>query len=323
MLIVNNSLFIKRNNIIKHLMFFLFFVSVNFFSQTNISGYLVEEEGSHNIEEVKLVQIDDLDINAANSTKIIASSKLDSKGFFHFNEQLPFKSKLYYLSAKGKYINIKSKAFLLGNQDSVFFQKSSPPLTQYKISSLTNYEWKKMLDFQNGIERKNKFLDKIREYSKDSLQILAVKLISLKELDKKHLLEKDIELNQKYYFSLLKEFKESDINSSEYLFFELKLSKFQLKEAEGNFVLSKVLNIILGCLILAFFLFRFNKSKQNLPTLSKQELTIKNLILQQKSNKEIASDLFISVSTVKSHITNLYKKLQVTNRNDLIAKFKE
>ena len=36
-----------------------------------------------------------------------------------------------------------------------------------------------------------------------------------------------------------------------------------------------------------------------------------------KTNKEIASELFISLSTVKTHINNLNKKLNVTSRKEL------
>ena len=36
-----------------------------------------------------------------------------------------------------------------------------------------------------------------------------------------------------------------------------------------------------------------------------------------KTNKEIGSELFISVSTVKTHINNLYKKLNVTSRDEV------
>ncbi len=49
--------------------------------------------------------------------------------------------------------------------------------------------------------------------------------------------------------------------------------------------------------------------------LSSQEQKVLDLILQDKSNKEIANELFVSVSTVKSHINSLYKKLEVKNRN--------
>ena len=52
------------------------------------------------------------------------------------------------------------------------------------------------------------------------------------------------------------------------------------------------------------------------PTFTKQEEKILSLILEEKSNKEIASELFIELSTVKTHINKLYSKLGVKNRNE-------
>ena len=52
-------------------------------------------------------------------------------------------------------------------------------------------------------------------------------------------------------------------------------------------------------------------------SLSSQEKKVLALILENKSNKEIASEMFVSLSTVKSHINNLYKKLNVTSREDV------
>lgn len=52
--------------------------------------------------------------------------------------------------------------------------------------------------------------------------------------------------------------------------------------------------------------------------LTTQEIKILNLINDGKSNKEIASELFIEVSTVKSHINKLYSKLNVKNRKEAI-----
>jgi DNA-binding CsgD family transcriptional regulator len=51
--------------------------------------------------------------------------------------------------------------------------------------------------------------------------------------------------------------------------------------------------------------------------LSKQEKKVLELILEDKSNKEIAAEMFVSVSTVKSHINNLYKKLNVSSREEV------
>ncbi len=51
--------------------------------------------------------------------------------------------------------------------------------------------------------------------------------------------------------------------------------------------------------------------------LSNQEKKVLSLILDEKSNKEIASEMFVSVSTVKTHINNLYKKLNVSSREEV------
>ncbi|MFY0630546.1 MAG: helix-turn-helix transcriptional regulator [Flavobacteriaceae bacterium] len=181
-----------------------------------------------------------------------------------------------------------------------------------------------MTMFLKKVKGKKKNLDDIRSYSKDSLQILAVKLIGVKELENKQLLDKDIALNKTYYSNLLQELKESDINPQEYVFLELKLAQLHIINTEESYALSKGLNVGLVFLIVGilFFVYKSRNSKQQLAVLSKQEVAIKDLILEEKSNKEIATELFISVSTVKTHITNIYQKLQVVNRNDLMTKFK-
>jgi DNA-binding CsgD family transcriptional regulator len=52
-------------------------------------------------------------------------------------------------------------------------------------------------------------------------------------------------------------------------------------------------------------------------SLTQQENKVLDLILQDKTNKEIAIQMFVSVSTVKTHINNLYKKLQVASRDEV------
>ena len=48
--------------------------------------------------------------------------------------------------------------------------------------------------------------------------------------------------------------------------------------------------------------------------LSEREIDVINEIAKGSSNKEIAEHLFITLATVKSHIINIYSKLQVNNR---------
>jgi len=54
--------------------------------------------------------------------------------------------------------------------------------------------------------------------------------------------------------------------------------------------------------------------------LSKRELEILNLLARGYSNQEIAAKLFVSVSTVKTHIQNLFEKLDVKRRIQAIEK---
>ena len=51
---------------------------------------------------------------------------------------------------------------------------------------------------------------------------------------------------------------------------------------------------------------------------SKREQDILKLILDGKSNKEIEAALFISYHTVKNHVYNLYQKLGIKNRYELV-----
>ena len=50
--------------------------------------------------------------------------------------------------------------------------------------------------------------------------------------------------------------------------------------------------------------------------LSDRELEILRLLSQGKSNKQIAADLFISVNTVKVHVSNIYEKIGVSSRTE-------
>ncbi len=52
--------------------------------------------------------------------------------------------------------------------------------------------------------------------------------------------------------------------------------------------------------------------------LTAKEQEILDLILTGKSNKEIASSLFIEVSTVKTHINKIYGKLEVKSRREVM-----
>src|SRR5690606_19518269 len=63
---------------------------------------------------------------------------------------------------------------------------------------------------------------------------------------------------------------------------------------------------------------KYEKTAQLTP----REIEIMTMLQQGTSYKEVASQLFVSVDTVKYHIRNIYQKLQVTSRAELILKYK-
>lgn len=74
------------------------------------------------------------------------------------------------------------------------------------------------------------------------------------------------------------------------------------------------------------FFRRFQKTQTALPAqigepceLSQRENEVLGCLVQGLSNDEIAKHLYISVATVKAHITNIFLKLQVTSRTQAIV----
>ena len=57
------------------------------------------------------------------------------------------------------------------------------------------------------------------------------------------------------------------------------------------------------------------------PLLTRQEKRILEKLLQQKSNEEIAGELFISLHTVENYVSYIYDKLCVKSRAELEASF--
>ncbi len=53
--------------------------------------------------------------------------------------------------------------------------------------------------------------------------------------------------------------------------------------------------------------------------LSNREAEVAELVTKGLSNKEVASQLFVTEKTVKFHLTNIYKKMSVKSRAQLIV----
>lgn len=57
--------------------------------------------------------------------------------------------------------------------------------------------------------------------------------------------------------------------------------------------------------------------------LSKREVEVLELLAQGYSNQEVADKLFVSLNTTKTHISNIYSKLNVKRRTQAIQKARD
>jgi DNA-binding NarL/FixJ family response regulator len=100
-------------------------------------------------------------------------------------------------------------------------------------------------------------------------------------------------------------------------------SGYQLKDIEPDELIDCIRKIMSGenqlhqkatSHLLANLSNKENKERNLLGQLTKRELDVLKEIARGKSNKEIASTLFITEKTVKTHVSNLLAKLEVADR---------
>jgi len=134
-----------------------------------------------------------------------------------------------------------------------------------------------------------------------------------------------------YYYDLSKRLENNYPNAPFTKHYNQEISADQLmtsRQTSGPFKWIWILGILLF-LSLAFNSYSLLKQrstqeelkKHGIQKLTAQEQKIVGEILNEKTNKEIASTLFISQSTVKTHINNLYKKLGVSSREEIKQRF--
>jgi DNA-binding NarL/FixJ family response regulator len=64
-------------------------------------------------------------------------------------------------------------------------------------------------------------------------------------------------------------------------------------------------------------------TQYNLSRLTQREYEIAHLICQGKSNEEIAGLIYLSINTIKFHLKNIYEKLDISSRTQLIIKMRK
>ncbi|NNK88840.1 MAG: helix-turn-helix transcriptional regulator [Flavobacteriaceae bacterium] len=111
---------------------------------------------------------------------------------------------------------------------------------------------------------------------------------------------------------------------------EIAADKYSINRNDSGFLSRELIYTLLGISLLGnvFLLFRIRKNKRKRSSglrsdLTQQENKILDQLLSDLSNKDIAEANFVSVSTVKTHVNNIYRKLKVQSRNEVKALFKK
>ena len=319
-------------DMIKRVLFLLFATAcLSLSAQTAISGYVNMKDSENWEQKVYLTKLDIAHLKDLKYAKAVAWSPIKADGSFSFEQKhIADKNAVYRL-----YVNRTEKAlrdtianataFILSRADTMRFYKGDELFSDYSTTNLADQEWKRLREFEKQVFRSQlaeEDVSQLKSYAKDSLRILMVKLIGIRQLKNKYLLDQDIAKNPNYYLTLLGELKESELPIAQYRFLEKRLAFLTQGVVEQKYAWSRYINFILGFLVLCLgaILVFVRRRQAELPDLSKQEKNIQNLILQGKTNKEIAIELFISLSTVKTHITNIYSKLKVSSRQELFQK---
>ncbi|PJI09408.1 MULTISPECIES: response regulator [Clostridium] len=130
-------------------------------------------------------------------------------------------------------------------------------------------------------------------------------------------------------------------NEDEYIFEGLKngADSYILKDSGSNEILTAIKSVTQGEMLLnpkvtAKVVNALNsikpvsetknedsEKKKLLETLTPRELEVAKHILEGKSNREIAKDLFVTEGTVKNYVSKVLEKLQLKSRSELIIVF--
>lgn len=118
--------------------------------------------------------------------------------------------------------------------------------------------------------------------------------------------------NPDFYNTYLKKRKNED--NAYYISFKKQLPN----KSENKTVLLLIVGLLLGILIVYFIWRNGLGKKKKLQKLSIQERKIYELLREGASNQEISDQCCIGLSTVKSHVSNIYSKLGVKSRKEIM-----
>ena len=254
----------------------------------------------------------------------------------HFNGHCSDSEALLFIAKNNDILKLP---FSFGNQVFCRVESNNPKANAFvKIDSLKNDMRFAYGEFRSEANRKlnNKKWFKTLQYFGEALdeplaELYIYTYLSDRSSDLHSYYVED--LKQNTYYDNLKTRLENTYPNAPYTkqyVNELAADRYMLASSNGkttsNWHVLLYSILTLSVVLNLFFLYRLwkrNKSKIDdlKAKLSKQEQVVLEHLLMDKSNKDIAEALFLSVSTVKTHTNNIYKKLNVQSRDDAKSLF--
>jgi DNA-binding CsgD family transcriptional regulator len=256
--------------------------------------------------------------------------------FNHFNGHCSDSEELLFIANNTDTLKLP---FSFGNQIFCTIESSNPRANAFvKIDSLKSDMRFAYGEFRSEANRKlnnKKWFKTLQSFGKNLNEPIAelyiYSYLSDRSSDLHNYYVEDLKNND--YYDNLKSRLENNYPNAQYTrqyINELEADRYMLAASSGEtgfnwsyylygiLALSGILNV--------FLLYHNWKRKQSKTEdlkakLSKQEQVVLEHLLEDKTNKDIAESLFLSVSTVKSHTNNIYKKLNVQSRDDAKSLF--
>ena len=256
--------------------------------------------------------------------------------FNHFNGHCSDSVELLFIAKNTDTLKLP---FSFGNQVFCAIESSNPKANAFaKIDSLKNDMRFAYGEFRSEANRKlnNKKWFKTLQYFGEALnepiaELYIYSYLSDRSSDLHSYYVEDLKDNT--YYDNLKTRLETTYPNAPYTkqyAGELEADRYMLAASTGNsgfnwnfyvYAILAISVILNAMLFYHFWKQKRSKSADLKAKLSKQEQVVLEHILQDKTNKDIAESLFLSVSTVKTHTNNIYKKLNVKSRDDTKSLF--
>ena len=301
-----------------------------------ISGKLILDDSWERQIYVSLIETFEKEYAISNDL-IVSSAIIDSLGNFKVElNKIPSKWSLLRLHIVKK--GISPNSLVIGSRDENYFfliakrdseielnnTSDTPIFKNTRVEGapyMKTFEYiRKLSKYPNSIDYENSLIEKefIVEVVSEKLKMVADTcenpLVSLYALYQTNF-DSDYQNNPTFYDRYLS--KRENEDNTYFKSFRLRFPVIQSTSPAQNYTKYILLFTFIG-VVSAIGIIFYRRRGPKIKKLSIQERRIFDLVRKGMSNKEISAECNIELSTVKSHVSNIYSKLNIKSRREAI-----